>query len=102
MAGRKKTNRLTHIGGTFEPALATAFYNLALSKGISMREALRRVITQTIIDGSIPGIAEVNLNVEHLERDRWAGGPVRTFKGESTATTTEAPSTTKKPLPAVE
>lgn len=58
---RQKTNIMTGVGGKFDPALATAFLDLAHSQGVSMREALRRVMTQAVLDKRLPGIAILDL-----------------------------------------
>lgn len=67
MPPRKNTK--VNVGGLFEADLATAFGNLAHQAGVSIREGLRRVMINAILEGKIPGIE--SLELEHREHTKW-------------------------------
>lgn len=97
---RPRKKGLISIGGKFEPGLATGLQNLAHSQGISMREALRRIMTQAILDGRIPGVSDVDL--ENHERDKWGESKVPVYDGEEgdgkASKTPQGAQTGKEPL----
>lgn len=86
MARPKKRDEL-NVGGKFEAALVVAFGNLSRDAGVSMREALRRVMTQAIIDKRIPGISALDL--ESHEREKW-GAVTPTLDDEGLRAPSEA------------
>lgn len=93
---RPRKRSTIHIGGQFEPDMATAFYNLTHAKGISMREGLRRVIIQAIMNGQIPGIQDMDM--EHREREKW-GNVVPTYSGEDEEPVRRRPASKVGPEP---
>lgn len=65
----RKNKPYITVGGRFEPGVAVGFRNLARSKGVSMKEALRRVMVQAILDKQIPGVDE--LGIEKREQEKY-------------------------------
>jgi hypothetical protein len=83
--GRPRKNMQINVGGKFEPALATKFKNLAQANGVSMHEALRRVMSNAILTGRVPGIEA--LDIERREHEKYgAATPVYDGQQEKTVT----------------
>lgn len=71
---RKSGNGKRNAGGLYDPHLVTAFGYLARSRGISIAEAIRRLMVTALINKHIPGVepldyAELNANMpfEHTK-----------------------------------
>lgn len=81
MARAKKRDSV-YMGGKFETELSIAFANLSKNQHVSIHEGLRRLMTQAVIDGRIPGINNVDLAMR--EREKWGESTVPVFDGEET------------------
>lgn len=92
MGKPRKTNKV-NMGGLFEPALATKFAGLCQINGISIREALRRLMVNSILENRIPGIDALEL--EQREHEKW-GSATPVYDG----TRTNAPKGAAKQAPA--
>ena len=67
--GRKSTSKIVYLGGRVEALIATRFKELAYKVGISMDEALRRVVVAAILADKVPGIDAIDL--ERRENEKW-------------------------------
>ncbi len=73
------TGAKIYLGGRFDSAIAKRFNYLALSKGVSMQEALRRVLIDAIQQGRIPGIEDMIIDDSMREKEKDAISPTHTF-----------------------
>ena len=80
---RQRAKDTMYVGGRFAATLIVKFGNLARSNGVSMSEALRRVITQSILSNRIPGIDVLDL--EKRENEKW-GSATPVYDGGLTQT----------------
>ncbi len=67
---RKRLSATTYIGGRFEANLAMKFSALVQSKGTTVQEAMRRLITRAILENEVPGINALELD-EQRENAKW-------------------------------
>lgn len=94
---RQRIRTKVFMGGGFDAGLATKFGQLAQANGVSIREALRRIMVQAILTGRIPGIE--SLDLEQREHEKW-GVATPTFDGEDS--TKKTPGGKTAPAPPVE
>lgn len=95
--GKPRKNVKVNMGGLFEPDLATKFGNLAQANGISIREALRRVMVNAILENRIPGIDALDL--EARENKKW-GAATPIYDGEPRQTQKSVETRVMPKLPA--
>jgi hypothetical protein len=79
---RPKLRTNVYMGGRFGADLATKFFTLARNNGVSIREALRRLMVQAILTGQIPGLEAFGL--EQREHEKW-GSATPVYDGEAQA-----------------
>ncbi len=84
MGQLRKGGRLTNVGGKIDAQIASRFLNLARTQGVSMIEALRRVMVDAILQNRIPGID--TLNLENREAEKYGREVVGTYDGQEEAT----------------
>lgn len=91
---RQRSEKRVYVGTRVEAALAAKFLSLAHGNGVSVMEALRRVMVQAILSNRVPGIDALDL--EHREREKW-GDATPVYDGEQTPSPKD---TTGKVVPA--
>jgi hypothetical protein len=79
---RQRIRENVYMGGKFPADLAAKFNQLSVANGISIREALRRLMVDAIQQGRVPGIDAMELdgrrNTEKFGRET----SVATYDGE--------------------
>lgn len=77
---RPKSRDKIYMGGRYAIDIATKFNTLSRAHGVSIREALRRLMVQAILSGQIPGLDTFEL--EEREHAKW-GAATPTVDGEN-------------------
>ena len=80
-----------YIGGRFDETLSHRFAVLAINKGISRQEALRRLLVSAILSNNIPGIDEMVLDDTRREIEKGNVPPTFTYDPESEPQPTNKP-----------
>lgn len=79
---RQRIRENVYMGGKFPADLAAKFNGLAVSNGISIREALRRLMVDAIQQGRVPGIDAMELDSRRQTEKFGREATVSTYDGE--------------------
>lgn len=79
---RQRVRENVYMGGRFPADLSAKFNHLAVANGISIREALRRLMVDAIQQNRVPGIDAMELEVRRDSEKFGRDGAVPTYDGE--------------------